>query len=297
LGAAAVFWMGCAAEPGAGSDGDEHVAEVGQGVTCITIQNQGPITTSVDDAQLVTDVADPTKANTNFGAVAQMVSGYSGTAYQRLLFKFNVPGAGIPIGSVISSASLKIRLVQSPGKANVNVHAATALWNESTVTWNSYAGSPGGGLGNLQATIVTNGVTNNSTLSVDLPASLVQTWLTAATNYGVVLDHPASGRTVFASSEAPTLAPRPKLDVCYALPSCSDGVQNQGELGIDCSGPCSNECAHPPATEVVSAGGTGTSAHYKATFTIGQPSIGQGTGTSANYRSQDGLIGANGSLP
>ena len=25
---------------------------------------------------------------------------------------------------------------------------------------------------------------------------------------------------------------------CSACPSCKDGVQNQGETGIDCGGPC-----------------------------------------------------------
>lgn len=29
----------------------------------------------------------------------------------------------------------------------------------------------------------------------------------------------------------------------YRAPSCSDGRQNQGELGIDCGGPCSNLCS------------------------------------------------------
>lgn len=32
---------------------------------------------------------------------------------------------------------------------------------------------------------------------------------------------------------------------CAACPTCSDGVQNQGENGIDCGGPCPKECAQP----------------------------------------------------
>ena len=31
--------------------------------------------------------------------------------------------------------------------------------------------------------------------------------------------------------------------VFYKAPSCSDGIQNQGETGIDCGGPCSNLCS------------------------------------------------------
>jgi len=29
---------------------------------------------------------------------------------------------------------------------------------------------------------------------------------------------------------------------CNKKPSCSDGIQNQGELGIDCNGPCPGDC-------------------------------------------------------
>ncbi len=34
----------------------------------------------------------------------------------------------------------------------------------------------------------------------------------------------------------------PTFFVTYKAPSCSDGVKNQGELGIDCGGPCSVLC-------------------------------------------------------
>ena len=32
------------------------------------------------------------------------------------------------------------------------------------------------------------------------------------------------------------------ISTLYKAPSCSDGIQNQGEEGIDCGGPCSNLC-------------------------------------------------------
>ena len=35
----------------------------------------------------------------------------------------------------------------------------------------------------------------------------------------------------------------------YKSPTCTDGVENQGEAGIDCGGPCSFLCTdlqHPP---------------------------------------------------
>jgi hypothetical protein len=33
------------------------------------------------------------------------------------------------------------------------------------------------------------------------------------------------------------------ISTVYKAPSCSDGVQNQGEAGVDCGGPCVNRCA------------------------------------------------------
>ena len=35
---------------------------------------------------------------------------------------------------------------------------------------------------------------------------------------------------------------------CDPCPTCSDGIQNQGELGVDCGGPCPQDC--PPETPV-----------------------------------------------
>jgi hypothetical protein len=32
------------------------------------------------------------------------------------------------------------------------------------------------------------------------------------------------------------------ISTLYKAPSCSDGIQNQGEEGVDCGGPCSNLC-------------------------------------------------------
>ncbi|MBD3636310.1 MAG: gliding motility-associated C-terminal domain-containing protein [Crocinitomicaceae bacterium] len=35
--------------------------------------------------------------------------------------------------------------------------------------------------------------------------------------------------------------------ISCATPSCTDGIQNQGETGIDCGGPCPTACPQPPA--------------------------------------------------
>lgn len=238
---------GCAVDGTSTTDeGNEQVAATEQGIsTCITVQNTvtPPSTTAVDDAQLVTDATDPTKANTNFGTVQQMIVGYNGTGYQRLLFKFDLAGAGVPAGSTIDSATLHVRMIQSPGKAPVDIFAATALWNEATVTWNSFAAAPGGGLGALETSFATNGVANNSTMNIPLSNATVATWINPATNYGLVFDHSLAGRTTIGSSEAPAIGPRPKLDICYTAPTCSDGIMNGTEAGVDCGGSCPNSCS------------------------------------------------------
>lgn len=228
----------CADMPSSSVEGQENVESTEQGVTtCVTIQNVGPLTTAVDDANIITDPTDPTKANTNYGTVQQMNVGFVGTDYRRILMKFDLAGAGIPAGSTVSSATLTLRMIQSPGKNPVDLFAAAGPWSEASVTWNT---APA--LGALQSTISTLGVVNNTNLNVSLSAGLVESWINPATNYGLVFDHSTAGRTVFGSAEAPTTGPRPKLQVCYDAPSCNDGVQNGGETGVDCGGPCTTAC-------------------------------------------------------
>jgi len=37
---------------------------------------------------------------------------------------------------------------------------------------------------------------------------------------------------------------------CAPCPTCSDGIENQGELGIDCGGPCPSECPPKPVRKI-----------------------------------------------
>jgi cysteine-rich repeat protein len=226
----------------AGAPDDALAATSLQGVTCVNVENVGPYTDRVEDAPIVIDPADPTKANINYGSVQQMNVGYVGTDYRRVVMKFNLGAVGVPIGSTVSSATLTFRMIQSLGKQPVDIYAGSALWSEASVTWNQLASRPGGGLGALQVSVPMLGVVNNTNLSVTLSNALVATWTDPSTNYGLVFDHPLPGRTNVASSEAPNTAPRPKLAVCYTPPACSDGVQGPGELGVDCGGVCPLAC-------------------------------------------------------
>jgi cysteine-rich repeat protein len=229
----------------AASTAPPSFAEARQNLTCVSVENTGAVKTRVDDAVVITDPSDPNKDKVNYGAVQQMLTGYSTGDYRRILMRFNLAGAGVPAGSRVESAELSVRMAQSLKGQNFDVLAGTFVWNEATVTWHEMSLAPGGGLGALLASVPTASVAANSTLYITLPGSVVEGWIDPATNTGLVFDHPSPGRTTIASSEAPSIAPRPKLAVCYEPPSCTDGVMNQTETGIDCGGPCETcACVH-----------------------------------------------------
>jgi hypothetical protein len=198
------------AGPGSQATTAEQVASAEQSVSCVTIKRQ-QATGVVEDASLIQDPADPTKANTNYGNVQQMNTGFVGTDFRRILMKFSL--ASIPPGQIISSSTLTLRMIQSPGKADVKIHNVFAPWTEYGVTWNNL----GGAFDPLPiATFATLGVPNNSNLSVDLTGLTAGWYAGSIPNNGVLFDHPAAGRTSIGSSEAPTLGPRPSLTVCYS---------------------------------------------------------------------------------
>jgi hypothetical protein len=233
------------AGPGSQPTTAEQVASAEQSVSCVTIKRQ-QATGVVEDANLIQDPADPTKANTNYGNVQQMNTGFAGTDFRRTLMKFSL--AGIPPGQIISSSTLTFRMIQSPGKADVNIHNVLAPWTEYGVTWNNL----GGAFDPLPvATFATFGVPNNSNLSVDL-TGLTAGWYTGSIpNNGVLFDHPAAGRTSIGSSEAPTLGPRPSLTVCYD-PDPRAGVVCPAPAECQTGGTCNSAtglCEYQPAPD------------------------------------------------
>jgi hypothetical protein len=215
----------------------EALGSAEQAVTCLTVQRSGPAPGGVEDAQVVMDVADPTKAFLNYGSVAQMNTGFVGTDWRRVLMKFDL--STIPVGSTVLSSTLTLRMIQSPGKGALDVFLLAGPWTEKTIT---YAQLGQGFFPAVRATIPTLGVPNNSALDVDMTA-MVSDWISGGVmNNGILIDHYAAGRTAIGSSEAPTIGPRPKLTVCYAPATCSDGIQNQDETGVDCGGSICGPC-------------------------------------------------------
>jgi len=67
----------------------------------------------------------------------------------------------------------------------------------------------------------------------------------------------------------------PAFLIFYKAPTCSDGIQNQGEQGIDCGGPCRTLCQTdflPPVVEWASSEEV-TPSHYNLAAYIQNPNI------------------------
>lgn len=246
----------------------------------------------VADTQIGAGVP-PEGIDQNFGASAAANSGVvPGSGGRQALFRFDL--SAIPQGSAITSATVTL-WESNDAHAVVRAHRITAPWIEGTVTWSSFAGA----FDPAVAATFDNGGPGPGPTPVSFSiGALVQGWVNnPAHDQGFLLEQDPVGHTQYLTSELPAAGERPKLVVCYAAATCSDGIQDQDERGVDCGGSCPTDCAHPPSTEFVNAGDTSRSPHFKAVFTLGQPSQNQDKSTSPSYRAQGGLIGANGSLP
>jgi hypothetical protein len=187
--------------------------------------------------------------NSNVNSTSLTTTAGSTTRHSYLFWDLS----SIPSGASVTSATASIYVNLGTG-AGVNAHQVTASWGESTVTW---ASAPSA----LPAAYALSSAGPGTSATVDL-TSLAGAWVSgAAANHGIVIERDAvSGLTVFASSEDANVANRPSLQVCYLTggggPTCSDGIQNQGETGVDCGGPCP-ACAATSSDGIQNQGETG----------------------------------------
>jgi hypothetical protein len=276
--------VGCTSAPRPG-DGENIGAAVSRlSQTCIVVGGG-----QVADTQI--GLLEGSGANQNYGSSPVANSGEVGGGTRQALFSFNL--GAVPTGSAVISASVTLN-ESNDAAATVRVHAITAAWAQGTVTWASFgeAFAPA-----VASTFFNGGPSFNGPVTFDV-TTLSQGWVnTPAQNFGVLLEQDPVGNTRYWTTRDATVSQQPVLNLCYAAPTCTDGIQDQGEQGVDCGGPCPNDCPHPPATQMVNAGETGQSPHFRAVYTLGQPTQNQGATTSPSYRVQGGLIGANGSLP
>lgn len=291
LAALAAAGGGCST-PEARRDGreEQRVATATGKITatsCATLQRGAG--SLVSDAQIAS--GDPTRLAKNYGDSWTGNTGVVAGGDRQFLLRFDL--GVVPQGAAVASATLTVTQ-SNDAAANVRIHRITSPFVESTVSWNSFGGAfdpaviasfPNGGPGYA------------GPLSIDITA-LAQSWVNGPSqNHGVLFEQDPVGSTRFWTSDDANVAEQPKLTICWAAPTCSDGIQDQGERGVDCGGPCPLDCPHPPATEAVSAGERAKSTHYSVVYTFGQPTQNQDKATSPSYRAQGGLVGANGSLP
>jgi len=123
------------------------------------------------------------------------------------------PG-NIPEGSVIDAAVFSIFVTWGDDSAPIEVHRATAAWDETTVTWANFANS-------YDPTIIDTFPRLVGWQTADL-TGLVQGWVDGSIdNQGILLRSDTTFLTRFVSSESPDIAHRPQLEIWFTPPGGS----------------------------------------------------------------------------
>ena len=195
---------GCASGPTV-EDHEGAVRETQQALsTCATLQ-RGTLGT-VRDATIASNVAYP-----GWGATSVLRAGGS---FETVLF-FDI--GSIPAGVVIDSATLSLFTTGAVSGTSLHAHALLTSWTEPTSSFPAI---------NQQFLQEVAGVMVPSTpytfQTMSIKPALVQAWLDGAlANNGLLLETMVSKppnafkETRFINSEAPTIAMRPALQVCY----------------------------------------------------------------------------------
>jgi alpha-tubulin suppressor-like RCC1 family protein len=206
--------------------------------TCITVQRGTSGT--VSDAFVRSNAA-----TTNYGSSAALTASIDTTGMRHALVKWDV--SAVPAGATVTSATASLK-VTTGGGALGHAHRLTQPWSESTVTWAGYAES-------TPSTPVSanfSAVAAGATASADVTA-LVQAWVSGAyPNHGILVERDdASGANVYASSEDPTVANRPSLQICYTPPSLCANVTctPQSQCYTASCNPQTGQCQQTPKAD------------------------------------------------
>jgi len=171
------------------------------GSTCVTILRPGSAHEQVWDAYIW--AASPAA---NSGNSTLLYSGLVGSGEKQSLLRFDL--SALPENAVVDSAVLAVYFTTSKVQI-VRMHQATATWQETAVTWNTFGGSY---LDATEGYLVSLGTGFHA---VDL-TRLVRQWANgSAANYGVLLEQNSTAYDSYKSSEYGGAIYRPVLQVCY----------------------------------------------------------------------------------
>ncbi|WP_437592465.1 PQQ-dependent sugar dehydrogenase [Sorangium sp. So ce1000] len=232
------------------------------GVVCVTLQRGTRGT--VRDATLWQNAP-----GWNDSASPNLSTGWAASAgRRRSVVYFGL--SPVPVGATVLSASLVLHQTYKVESSAVSVHRVTIPWDERTVTWWSIGDS--GFEGESAATIAAEAGVGARAADV---SALVQSWaLGTAQNHGVLLEEEGAHATDLRSSEIGSPQERPRLDVCYV--TCSDGVMNGLEAGLDCGGPHCAPCmgASSAAASSAAASSAAASSSTGASSAADDPCVG-----------------------
>jgi hypothetical protein len=208
---------GCAAESGAPVEALGEAQE--RVINCVTLQ-RGTLG-AVDDTTITANVTYP-----GWGGTTPTFR--AGGTYESLL-RFDV--SAIPAGAVVTSATLNLTTTTTFSSGYLSARYASAPWSEATTTYASFNQQAGKFLGSMTPSSA------NTTQAMTIKAAAVQGWRDGTIeNDGLVLETLITARpdawkeTVFVSSDSPTVALRPALQVCYtpldycAAAPCQNGA-------------------------------------------------------------------------
>jgi hypothetical protein len=220
---------------------------------CVSIQ---PDACGGKDAQLT---SQPALANVNWGtnevydAVAWTCQG--SPCYAKSLLQFDL--SYIPQGAAISSASLSLYANLNAGDGYTGtpmwgsnnagyLKRITSSWSEDQVTWNTQPTSVTTG----QVLLPQSTSTTQDYLNIDV-TGFVQYWnQNPGSNYGMVLEMITTNNynsLIFCSSDCPEATKRPKLDICFSVPTAVNEISAEqsfklfpnpasGSFQINCNG-------------------------------------------------------------
>jgi hypothetical protein len=233
----------CRAAPPEASD-HENAASSSQALTQLVTYQRGALG-AVSDTSIASSALKK-----NFGSDAKLRV----SAKNEALLRFDL--SSIPASAVIDNATLTLYLSGGDDEPDddgeegdrhgfpvvpINLHRATAPWEEGTATFASFAQ-------HFDPTVsaILLPTSSNASKSIDVK-SLVQAWVRGAQpNYGLVLRTDAKAHTILVSSEGRTVSLRPALAVTYTTPDnhCAPNPCING--GTCANGATTFTCTCPP---------------------------------------------------